>query len=229
VVVREVLQHSGIYQLANDVNLGKNRRLFIKAAELDRLGGIQTFGYTVEEQTPPRNIDAKKATELGVNPSDKYNLLKMGESVPTDDGTGVVKPEQVLLEELRARKLAVLSDHRRVPPPMAGLCRNADLLVHDATLRMEDGVDKIKIRGHNTAENAGMFGGDMGCEVVALNHFVSAAVSEDAIETLLAEARRGNRNRSQIISSYDFMEVWIPRGGFNFCNLPLNSSKDKGK
>mmetsp|Transcript_26926 Transcript_26926/g.56052 ORF Transcript_26926/g.56052 Transcript_26926/m.56052 type:complete len:154 (+) Transcript_26926:1341-1802(+) len=153
----------------------------------------------------------------------------MGESVPTDDGTGVVKPEQVLLEELRARKLAVLSDHRRVPPPMAGLCRNADLLVHEATLTKEDGVDKIKIRGHNTAENAGMFGGDMGCEVVALNHFVSAAVSEDAIETLLAEARRGNRNRSQIISSYDFMEVWIPRGGFNFYNLPLNSSKDKGK
>jgi len=229
VVVREVLQHSGIYQLANDVNLGKNRRLFIKAAELDRLGGIQTFGYTVEEQTPPRNIDAKKATALGLKPSKKYSLLKMGESVPTDDGTGVVEPEQVLLEELRARKLAVLSDHRRVPPPMAGLCRNADLLVHEATLTKEDGVDKIKIRGHNTAENAGMFGGDMGCEVVALNHFVSAAVSEDAIETLLAEARRGNRNRSQIISSYDFMEVWIPRGGFNFYNLPLNSSKDKGK
>ncbi len=105
------------------------------------MGGVQTFGYTVEEQTPPRNIDAQKATALGVNPGEKYNLLKMGESVPTDDGTGIVKPEQVLLKKVRARKLVVLSDHRRVPPPMAELCMNADLLVHEATLTKEDGVD----------------------------------------------------------------------------------------
>lgn len=65
-------------------------------------------------------------------------------------------------------------------------------------------------------------GREIGSEVVALNHFGCTAVSEDAIESLLAEARHGNRNRSQIIASYDFMEVWIPRGGFNF-----KSFKDK--
>ncbi|KAL7466812.1 hypothetical protein ACHAXS_007097 [Conticribra weissflogii] len=217
-ISRDMLQkgEDGFNRLPNDVNLGKNRRLFIKAAELDHLGGVQTFGYTVEEQTPPRNIDAQKATALGLKPSKKYSLLKMGESVPTDDGTGIVKPEQVLLEELRARKLAVLSDHRRVPPPMAELCRNADLLVHEATLTKEDGIDKIKIRGHNTAENAGIFGGEMGCVVVALNHFASKAISEEVIESLLAEARKENGGKSQIVASYDFMEVWIPRGGFNF-------------
>ncbi len=77
-------------------------------------------------------------------------------------------------------------------------------------------MKKIKIRGHNTAENAGIFGGEMGCVVVALNHFASKAISEEVIESLLAEARKENGGKSQIVASYDFMEVWIPRGGFNF-------------
>jgi len=206
----------GFHRLPNDVNLGLGRRLHIKAAELDHLGGVQTFGYTVEEQAPPGNIDVKKAQALGIKPSKKYALLKCGLSVPTDDGTGEVRPEQVLTTTFRPRKFAFLADHRRVPRPMAQLCRNADLLVHEATLSKADGLERIKIRGHNTAYNAGMFGKKFGCKVVALNHFGSTSIGREYVMGQISEAREGNCNASQIISSYDFMEVWIPRGGFNF-------------
>jgi ribonuclease BN (tRNA processing enzyme) len=128
-------------RMPNDVNLGVWRRLHIRAAEIDHLGGVQTFGYTVEEQPPPGNIDVDKAAALGVSPSKKYSLLKCGMSVATDDGEGIVRPEEVLIRSFRPRKVAILSDHRLIFREMAQLCRNADMIVHEATLSKEDGLD----------------------------------------------------------------------------------------
>ena len=57
----------------------------------------------------------------------------------------------------------------------------------------------------------------MGCKVVALNHFGSgSAGKKDYVSNMVEEAREGNQNASQIIAAYDFLEVWIPRGGFDF-------------
>eukprot|EP00584_Thalassiosira_punctigera_P014017 CAMPEP_0172558758 /NCGR_PEP_ID=MMETSP1067-20121228/80783_1 /TAXON_ID=265564 ORGANISM="Thalassiosira punctigera, Strain Tpunct2005C2" /NCGR_SAMPLE_ID=MMETSP1067 /ASSEMBLY_ACC=CAM_ASM_000444 /LENGTH=404 /DNA_ID=CAMNT_0013348191 /DNA_START=580 /DNA_END=1794 /DNA_ORIENTATION=+ len=206
----------GFHRLPNDVNLGMGRRLHIKAAELDHLRGVQTFGYTVEEQPPPGNIDVEKAKAMGIQPSKKYGLLKCGISVATDDGTGEVHPDEVLIESFRPRKFAFLADHRRIPTQMVQLCRNADMLVHEATLSKEDGLDKIKMRGHSTPYRAGQFGKELGCKVVALNHFASTSAGREHAHGRVSEAREGNQNASQIIASYDFMEVWIPRGGFDF-------------
>jgi len=212
----EFPHQDGFHRLPNDVNLGLERRLHIKAAELDHLGGVQTFGYTVEEQPPPGNIDLEKAKALGIQPGKKYGLLKCGLSVPTDDGTGTIHPDQVLIKSFRPRKFAFLADHRRVPVPMAQLCKNADLLVHEATLSKVDGLEKVKMRGHNTAHHAGTFGKEMGCKVVALNHFGGSNIGREHVSGRVSEAQEGNQNASQIISSHDFMEVWIPRGGFDF-------------
>ncbi|KAL7529718.1 hypothetical protein ACHAXR_003116, partial [Thalassiosira sp. AJA248-18] len=209
-------RQDGFHRLPNDVNLGVGRRLHIKAAELDHLGGVQTFGYTVEEQPPPGTIDVEKAKQMGIQPSKKYGLLKCGLSVTTDDGTGEVHPHEVIVKSFRPRKFAFLADHRLVPTEMAQLCKGADLLVHEATLSKKDGLDKIKMRGHNTAYNAGLFGRSMGCKVVALNHFGSTSCGREYVGGMLFEAREGNQSASQIIASHDFMEVWIPRGGFDF-------------
>jgi len=208
----------GFHRLPNDINLGVNRRLHIKASQLDHLGGVQTFGYTVEEQQPPGNIDVVKATALGVKPSKKYGLLKCGLSVESDDGENMVHPKQVLNNIFRPRKVAILADHRMVPKPMAILCKDADLVVHECTLSKTQGLEKIQMHGHNNAFNAGVFGRDWSCKVVALNHFGSAAKGKDVVSALVAEAREGNQNASQIIASYDFMEVVIPRGGFDLKN-----------
>jgi ribonuclease Z len=215
----------GFNRLPNDVNLGTGRRLHIKAAEIDHLYGVQTFGYMVEEQPPPGNIDQEKAKACGIKPGKKYGLLKCGLSVSNDDGTRIVQPEEVLIETFRPRKVAILSDHRLVFREMAQLCRNADLLVHEATLSKEDGLEKIKMRGHNTAYNAGVFGRQMGCKVVVLNHFGSVSCGRAYVNKMIAEAREGNENVSQIVASHDFLEIWIPRGGFDFQPTSLKLSK----
>ncbi len=56
----------------------------------------------------------------------------------------------------------------------------------------------------------------MGCKVVVLNHFGSTVIGRDFLCDVLAEAREGNQNACQVVASYDFLEVWIPRGGFDF-------------
>ena len=206
----------GFTRLPNDTNLGTDRRLHIKAAELDHLSGVQTFGYVVEEQTPPGTIDKDKAVALGVQPSKKYGLLKCGIAVPTDDGTGEVHPSQVLSNVFRPRKFSLLADHRLVPVPMAKLCSNSDVLVHEATLSKKHGVNEIKTRGHQNAFNAGAFAKRSGCKLLALNHFGGLAFGKELMTEIMSEARSGNEDASEIIASYDFMEVYVPRGGFDF-------------
>ena len=36
------------------------------------------------------------------------------------------------------------------------------------------------------------------------------------VRKMVDEAREGNKNASQIVALHDFLEVWIPRGGFDF-------------
>lgn len=117
-----------------------DRRFRIQAAEVDHLSGVATFGYTIQEEEPPRNIDAAQAKELGVSPiGHKYNLLKAGFSVLTDDGSQEVRPEQVLTaRRKKARKVTFVGDNRGWTPSMKRIARDSDVLVHEATLMDKD-------------------------------------------------------------------------------------------
>ena len=109
----------------------------IKAAEVRHVPGVVTFGYAVEESEPPRNIDAKRAMALGIRPGKKFALLKHGFSVESDDGR-VIQPEQVLVSKTKkARKVVVIGDNCEWSKSMISLARDADVLVHEATLLEE--------------------------------------------------------------------------------------------
>ena len=74
------------------------------------------------------------------------------------------------------------------------------------------------MRGHNSAYNAGVFGRETGCKAVALNHFGSASSGKEFVSSMVSEAREGNRNASQLVAAFDFLEISVPRGGFDFDN-----------
>jgi ribonuclease BN (tRNA processing enzyme) len=139
VVTREdILSKNG----GSNRNSNTNQRRFrIQAAEVDHLSGVATFGYTIQEEEPPRNIDAAKAKELGVSHGcHKYNLLKAGFSVLSDDGTKEVQPQQVLTaRRKKARKITLVGDNREWTPSMKRIAQNSDVLVHEATLMDKEG------------------------------------------------------------------------------------------
>ena len=120
------------------------RSLRIRAAEVDHLSGVATFGYVVEEDEHPRNIDAQKAKSLNVSPGEnkKYELLKYGFSVLADDGTTEVQPSQVVIDSIRKspRKIAIVGDNRGWTAEMTDIAQDSDVLVHEATLVEEDYV-----------------------------------------------------------------------------------------
>jgi ribonuclease BN (tRNA processing enzyme) len=111
--------------------------IYIGAAELQHVRGVQTFGYVMQEQVPLRNIDPDIALNVyGLKPSHKYKLLKAGKAVPRDDDPNImVKPEQVWTpNSFLPRKIAILGDHCDISPAMAKLSMGADILIAEATL-----------------------------------------------------------------------------------------------
>lgn len=41
-------------------------------------------------------------------------------------------------------------------------------------------------------------------------------MTEEYINNVLEEAREGNENSCEVVATYDFLEIRIPRGGFDF-------------
>src|SRR3954447_3396249 len=108
------------------------------------------YGYVLVEDERPGHLDAERATELGVRPGPDFGRLQAGEPVQGADGE--VRPEQVLGEARRGRKLALAGDSAPCEMTRAAAF-GADLLAHEATLR-EGGADGAKEPRHSTARQA---------------------------------------------------------------------------
>ena len=204
---------SGDKMKKDDVQ-GRNAhsRISIKAAEVQHVPNVQTLGYVLEETHPPARIDVEKAKLLGIAPGPKYRALKNGFNVMSDDGEREVLAIDVIVKgrgEKKARKLAVLGDASRVPQPMRRLCRNADLLIYEATL--EEGSEHVsRQRGHSTARMAGKFALEVNAKILAMNHISGRHDGQDSINSMVKSAEEGNKGMSDIVVAHDFMMVQIP-------------------
>lgn len=190
----------------------------VRAAEVEHTPKVHCFGFVVEEpQRQPASIDKDRAIAAGVRPGEKYRLLKLGFPVMSDDGSREVQPSEVLIgEAAQPRKLALLGDCCRVPPPMQQLCRNADLLVHEATLSEHDTGQKVDHGGHATALEAGQLANAVDAKVLALTHLPPTIRSNSSVKDVVREAQKGIRGRTRVQVAFDFMEIQIPRSGFSF-------------
>eukprot|EP00980_Cylindrotheca_fusiformis_P006148 scaffold1319_cov126-Cylindrotheca_fusiformis.AAC.37 len=195
----------------------KSRQIRIQAAELDHLSGVVTFGYVIEEEEPPRNVDPNKAKELGILPiGNKFDLLKHGFSVQNEDGSRTVQPEEVWKEiKQRARKITITGDNRGWTPQMRDIAKNSDVLLHEATLMNEE-----YNHGHSTAAMAGKVSGDVNASLLVLNHISSKSDRKDSTGNsfqlrLIDNARKSSGGKSDVIVAYDFMELLVPRLGFS--------------
>jgi len=198
---------------SNDDWRGQNKQFHVYAGEVNHCPGVQTFGFVVEEMTPQRNIDPDKAASLGVKPGQKYRDLKRGLAVLSDDETRTVDPEDVLLEYVAPRKFVLIGDNCVVPQEMAALCYDADVLIHEATI--SDDESKAFARGHATASMAGALAKELGAKSLLLNH-ISPALSTDELQDVVRKAKETNEGVSEIQLSCDFMEVVVPKGGYQF-------------
>ena len=190
----------------------------IVAAQVTHLRGVQTFGYMVQEPKPRMQVDVEKAKALGVRPSPKYREWKLGRSVWSDDGSKMVSPEEVALDmeegnRNKARKFVYIGDNCQVSEPMRKLSQEADILVHEAT--MKEGEEGLAIqRGHASALMAGKLAKDVGANLLVLNHFSGRASAQKDMNDLVRSAQRQIEENCLVTASYDFVEISVPKSGY---------------
>ena len=111
----------------------------------------RAYGYALIEHERPGRFDDGRARELGVEPGPDFGRLQHGEPVTTRGG-GVVRPEQVVGEARRGRKVVLTGD--TAPCDMVrAVGHRADLLVHEATFASDEKA-RARETGHSTARQA---------------------------------------------------------------------------
>jgi ribonuclease Z len=91
---------------------------------------VRAYGYGLVEDARPGRFDAEAATRLGVEPGPDVGRLQGGEPVQGSDG--LVRPDQVMGEPRRGRKLVITGD--TAPCGMTRVAAHeAELLVHDGS------------------------------------------------------------------------------------------------
>ncbi len=143
--------------------------------------GPGCFGYLFEEQSR-RPFMPERAEELGVPRGPERKRLVEGESITLADGR-VIRPEDVLGEEIRGTKLVHVGDAGRTDN-LLEVCQGADALVIEATYTSRD-ADMARRFGHLTARQAAELAAEAGVHYLLLVH-ISRRYSEREI---LREAR----------------------------------------
>ena len=165
----------------------------IAAFDVDH--GARGLGYAFVEDPRPGVFDPERARELGLTPGPDFGRVQRGETV---DG---VRPDQVMGEERRGRRLVLSGD--TAPCEMTRLVAwGADVLVHEATF-LEEEAERARETRHSTATGAAELAAAAEVEMLALTH-VSPRYSRGQVRD---EARAAFEN---VVVPRDFDRIEIP-------------------
>jgi len=177
---------------------------------------IPCFGYVIQECDKPGKLDVEKAKKLGVKAGPDLGILKSGKSVIAV-GTGQeIKPEDVLGEPIKGKKVVVLGDTCDTTE-IAAFSQYADYIIHEAT--MEDSLKTKAIEyGHSTPSMAAKFAINVKGRKLCLTHLsprykpISLVKPEDTetAHIIWAEAKKyleeNNVKDVQVVVAEDFFE-----------------------
>lgn len=136
--------------LINEISEGiilEGKDYQISSLKMDH--SVLNLAYSIEEKRSPKFIK-EKAMQLGVKPGPAYGKLQSG--IPVKVGEKIIKPEQVLGNERKGRKI-VYSGDTLACNEMISFARKADILIHESTFNNSH-RDKAFETGHSTAEMA---------------------------------------------------------------------------
>jgi len=174
----------------------------ILAEEADHV--IPSFAFALVEKPRPGKFYPEKARELGIPEGPLWSKLQKGHSVTLPDGRKI-KPSEVVGPPRPGRKI-VYSGDTRPCMNVVRLARNADLLIHDATLD-DELFDKAYEDGHSTPSQAAEIAKKANVRRLVLTH-ISARYR--STEKLLEQAKRIFPN---VLIAEDFMKIEVPLKG----------------
>jgi len=165
---------------------------------------MTAYGYALVEDQRPGRFDPELAAGLGVQPGPDFGRLQRGEPVPGNDGP--VRPEQVMGEPRRGRKVVVSGD--TAPCEMTKVAAHeAELLVHDGSFADEE-LERAAETGHSTARQAGQLAQEAAVKLLTLVHVSSRYDVRD----VLAQARE-DFSATEAPRDFDLVEIPFPERG----------------
>jgi ribonuclease Z len=165
---------------------------------------MKALGYAYVEPDRPGRFDVDAARGLGITDDRDFGRLQRGETVSVN-GTEV-RPDQVLGESRPGRKIVITGD--TAPTEMTKIAAHAaQLLVHDGTFAVEEGV-RAADTGHSTAQAAAQLAADAEVHMLAIVH-VSSRYNVSAV---LKEARQAFPN-TVAPRDFDLVEIPFPERG----------------
>jgi ribonuclease Z len=104
---------------------------------------------------------------LGIPIGKERAILKSGKEIEINGKK--IRPEEVLEEEKRGRKIVILGDTSN-SDHLIPYAKNCDILVHECTSE-EEQIEIAKSRGHSTISMASKFAQDINAQKLVLTHF----------------------------------------------------------
>lgn len=130
---------------------------------------VECWGYRLEEAYVPAKLDTARLQSEGIPPSPVYGELLKQEQVQLADGR-VLNSRDYRVPAYPARAVVVGGDNDR-PELLAGLCRGANALVHEATYT-EAVLQKVGPEPqHSSALKVAEFAREAGVSALILTHF----------------------------------------------------------
>jgi ribonuclease Z len=161
---------------------------------------VLNFAYNIYEKRRPKFI-REKALDLGVKPGPDFGKLQQGIAVKVGDN--IIRPEQVLGEERKGRKI-VYSGDTSPSRQMVEFAKDADVLIHESTFEGIYG-DKAYEMGHSTSVQAAEIAKKANVKKLILTHVSTRYKNSDILETEAKEIF-GNSTVAE-----DFMQIEVKR------------------
>ena len=189
-----------VHEIENDIAV-EEEDYKITCCKTDHV--IPNLAYCIEEKRMPKFLQ-ERAIEHGVKPGPNFGRLHRG--IPVKVGNKIIKPEYVLGDKRKGRKI-VYSGDTRPCKQMIKFTKDADILIHESTF--EGGhEDKAYETGHTTAVQAAEIAKKASVTKLILTHISTRYKETDLLER---EAREIFEN-SIVASDLIKIEVKLNEG-----------------
>ena len=157
---------------------------------------IPSYAYSIREKKKPLFL-REKAEELGIPPGPLYEKLHNGEEVEFEGR--IIKPEQVLGEAKKGKKISYSGDTRPCEA-MIRLARDSDILIHESTYEAED-YQRAVDNAHSTSVEAAEIAKEAEVKELMLTHISTRYTSDENIKS---EAQKVFKNTKV---ARDYMKI----------------------
>jgi len=165
---------------------------------------IPALSFIIEEPERKGKFNNQKAQKLGIPKGPLYSQLQMGKAVTV--GSRLIEPDEVVGPSRPGRKI-VYSGDTRPNKELVDAARNAEILVHEATLdsSLEEGALEY---GHSTARAAAEIALNAEVKKLILTHISTRYEDNNILEE---EAREIFPNT---LLAHDLMTIPVRYGDF---------------